>query len=178
MIVDIVYIKNAILINSEGYFTNAEMQQYLQILRICRLVRISKIYKQIYGSKNDNKKSRRKEDSRVGRKMSDQATKKLIMTTFMLLVCLPLFNSNFYLNPNDSLAGYCYQFAAIYSTPDAFTTTYDFLGTYTVNTTTLDMSILSTDQKVNIDFFMYNVSEREYYDSNLVHLPTSICNIF
>ena len=51
-------------------------------MRMCRLVRISKIYKQISAGKKNDKKTRSKEDSKVGRKMSDQATKKLIMTTF------------------------------------------------------------------------------------------------
>ena len=81
MMFDIVYVKSAIL-NAEGSFDYTYLTQLLNIVRMCRLVRISKIYKQISATKKNDKKSRSKEDSRVGRKMSDQATKKLIMTTF------------------------------------------------------------------------------------------------
>ena len=95
MVFDIVYVKNAIL-NGEGSFDYQHLSQILNIIRMCRLVRISKIYKQISATKKNDKKTRSKTDSRVGRKMSDQATKKLIMTTFLLLVCLPMFESTFY----------------------------------------------------------------------------------
>ena len=67
-----------------------------------RLVRISKIYKQMSAGKNDNKKARGKEDSKVGRKMTDQATKRLIMTTFLLLVVLPLFEADFWVSASDA----------------------------------------------------------------------------
>ena len=62
-----------------------------------------KIYKNL--GKKDAKKQRSKEDSKVGRKMSDQATKRLIMTTFMLIVCLPLFEADFWTAPSDGLKG-------------------------------------------------------------------------
>jgi len=91
-----------------------------------RLVRISKIYKQISGGKKDSKKARSKEDSRVGRKMSDQATKRLIMTTFMLIVCLPMFEADFWVSPGDGLKGFCFQLAAVYASPSLFTNNYDF----------------------------------------------------
>ena len=81
MVFDIVMVKNAIL-NNENFLDYNTLSQILNIIRMCRLVRISKIYKQISAGKKNDKKTRSKEDSKVGRKMSDQATKKLIMTTF------------------------------------------------------------------------------------------------
>ena len=69
-------LRDAIILGGRGTaFDNSKMTKVLRLVRMVRLVRISKIYKQISGSKKDESKARARDDSRVGRKMSDQATK-------------------------------------------------------------------------------------------------------
>jgi len=161
-----------------GSFDYTKMSKVLRLVRMVRLVRISKIYKQISGGKKDAKKQRSKEDSKVGRKMSDQATKRLIMTTFMLIVCLPLFEADFWTAPSDGLKGLCFQFAVIYASPSQFTNDFDFTtgnffswpaGNVWDQKNALQANLIS-DQKYNMDYMIYNITLHYGPDRNLLRL--------
>lgn len=142
------------------------MSKILRLVRMVRLVRISKIYKQISGGKKDPNKPRSKEDSIVGRKMSDQATKRLIMTTLMLIVCLPCFEADFWVFPADGLKGLCFQFAVVYASPDLFTTAFDFDTGQYIDWPSSDMyfqnattqATFLSNQKYNMDYMIYNMT--------------------
>ena len=143
-----------------------------------RLVRISKIYKQISGGKKDSKKARSKEDSRVGRKMSDQATKRLIMTTFMLIVCLPMFDADFWVSPADGLKGLCFQFAVVYASPSLFAQSFDFDRSQYIpwiagagsNVEWAPVATLRSNQKYNMDYLIYNTTIHYGEEKNLLKL--------
>lgn len=168
LILDIVQLRDEILLAGQGGgFDNTKMSKVLRLVRMVRLVRISKIYKQISGGKKESKKSRAKEDSRVGRKMSDQATKRLIMTTFMLIVCLPMFEADFWVSPGDGLKGLCFQLASVYSSDSLFTNSYPFeKGQYMSWVSSdiwdqnfVDQTTLMQNQKYYFDFMITNVTE-------------------
>jgi hypothetical protein len=187
LILDIVLLRDQILLAGRGgAFDYSKMSKVLRLIRMVRLVRISKIYKQISGGKKDSKKARSKEDSRVGRKMSDQATKRLIMTTFMLIVCLPMFDADFWVSPADGLKGLCFQFAVVYASPGLFTQSFDFdksqyipwiSGRSSDFTPATDSNIkwapvttLRTNQKYNMDYLIYNTTIHYGEEKNLLKL--------
>lgn len=78
----------------------------LKLIRLFRLVRISKIYKSLSNSEDKRlhhddhivRQKKNKTDSLVGRRLSELATKAVIIMCFMLLILLPLFNSDFWIN--------------------------------------------------------------------------------
>lgn len=119
----------------------------VRLIRLIRLFRISKIYKK-FSSRRINKKptehvqsdnadesstknkSKSQKESKVGRKMSEVATKSVILIVFILLIMLPMFNADFWIN--DPTAGEitCYQYAMLIDSKfpvsaDLDTLTYD-----------------------------------------------------
>lgn len=91
----------------------------LRLIRLFRLVRISKIYKSLSASeekKNPSEENvirhkKHKTDSLVGRRLSETATRAVIVMCFLLLILLPLFTSDFWLNNDIGAegAGYLYK---------------------------------------------------------------------
>jgi hypothetical protein len=74
-------------------------------------VRIGKIYKSLSQSdsedKGGQKKKRRQTDSKVGRQLSELATKAVIIMCFMLLILLPMFNGDFWISEDAGTEGVC-----------------------------------------------------------------------
>ena len=71
-------------------------------------MRIGKIYKSLSQSDDENSSKtvkKRKTDSKVGRQLSELATKAVIIMCFMLLILLPLFNSDFWIDPDTGIEG-------------------------------------------------------------------------
>ena len=91
-----------------------------RLLRVVRLVRVSKLYKTL--NIVENKSSTKNEhanssgmsrDSKVGRKMSELATKTVIISCFVLLIMLPLFDTDFYVSDVMSIDPACDSFRVI-----------------------------------------------------------------
>ena len=72
-------------------------------------MRIGKIYKSLSQSDSDDKgmqkKKRRQTDSKVGRQLSELATKAVIIMCFMLLILLPMFNGDFWISEDSGTEG-------------------------------------------------------------------------
>lgn len=88
------------------------------------MVRISKIYKSLSQSNEaDNQKEvikkKGKKDSKVGRVLSELATKAVIIMCFVLLILLPLFNGDFWNNPNTGTEGAAQGYKQILEYPFA-----------------------------------------------------------
>lgn len=91
----------------------------LKLIRLFRLVRISKIYKSLSNSEDKRlnhgdqiiRQKKNKTDSLVGRRLSELATKAVIIMCFMLLILLPLFNSDFWIDADIGTegAGHAYK---------------------------------------------------------------------
>ena len=78
-----------------------------------------------------------------------------------------MFDASFYLQNDDMLLGYCYLFAAVYSNPNAFSTTYNYqASTFSFNTTALNMNDLDTNQEKYTQFYMWNISKAVLNDKN------------
>ena len=88
-----------------------------RLIRVVRLVRISKIYKSLTTVRKEDKErmelGSKKKESKVGRTMSEIATKTVIITCFILLILLPIFNSDFYLQDTISIDAVCGQLKMI-----------------------------------------------------------------
>ena len=67
--------------------------------------------------KSQRKSTFRSQDSKVGKKISEVATKTVIITCFVLLVALPLFNSEFYLSDKMSPDAACQQLKSVLDEP-------------------------------------------------------------
>lgn len=97
-----------------------------RLLRVVRLVRISKLYKTLNivenkrGTRNDGSQaSHSSRDSKVGRMMSAIATKTVIISCFILLILLPLFSVDLYLNDTTSVDPVCQKLKVILELPEA-----------------------------------------------------------
>lgn len=88
----------------------------LRVLRIIRLVRISKIYKASSKLGNEmeaiedklNKKMHKKKDaenseSKIGKKLSDLTTKRVVVLILSMILSVIVFDSGFYFNPENSM---------------------------------------------------------------------------
>ena len=86
----------------------------IRLIRLIRLVRISKIYKSLSSKDAKDsqgfKKKKRKTDSKVGRQLSELATKAVIIMCFMLIIILPMFNSDFWVNADIGPEGACFSY--------------------------------------------------------------------
>jgi len=120
LILDFSPVRNALIkFSYTGGSGIAKIGNLLRLIRLFRLVRISKIYKSLSASddkKEDQeevmlKQKKHKTDSRVGRRLSESATKVVIIICFMLLILLPLFNADFWLSADEGTegAGFTYR---------------------------------------------------------------------
>lgn len=70
-----------------------------RLIRLVRLIRITKIYKSLVNSRNDISFGeeeivrKTKQESKVGKKLSELATKRVIITCFILIIFLPFFTA-------------------------------------------------------------------------------------
>ena len=93
----------------------------LKLIRLFRLVRISKIYKSLSNSEDKRlnhgdhviRQKKNKTDSLVGRRLSELATKAVIIMCFMLLILLPLFNADFWIDADIGTEGAGHSYKAI-----------------------------------------------------------------
>lgn len=97
---------NRPIISYTGNSGISKIGNLLKLIRLFRLVRISKIYKSLSASEDKRlnhqdqvvRQKKNKTDSLVGRRLSELATKAVIIMCFMLLILLPLFNSDFWIS--------------------------------------------------------------------------------
>jgi class 3 adenylate cyclase len=99
----------------------------IRLVRLIRLFRISKIYKSFSRDNSrtkpelnldisKNPQKRRNKESKVGRKMSEVATKSVILLVFILLILLPLFNADFWINDPTADLMVCEQYSMLIDT--------------------------------------------------------------
>lgn len=97
----------------------AKIGKLIRLIRLIRLVRISKIYKSLSAKEDDGTgaktKKKTKTDSAVGQKLSELATKTVIIMIFMLLILLPLFNADFWINADTGMEGAAYAYKNVLS---------------------------------------------------------------
>ena len=121
------------------------------MIRLFRLIRISKVFKSI-SSENENDpnstRKKSKKDSKVGRRLSELATKRVILTCFMLLLLLPLFEANFWLRAPEAIGAACLQFKVMIAHSYATTQNLD-TSVYSKSNTNDDQ----VDQLQNINFY-------------------------
>lgn len=60
---------------------------------------------------NESKKSSK--DSKVGKVLSERATKRVILTTFLLLIFLPLFDASFWQKAPEGIQAVCIQLSVM-----------------------------------------------------------------
>lgn len=120
LILDFSPVSDAIIVF--GYTGNSGISKIgnlLKLIRLFRLVRISKIYKSLSASEDKQvadgdhmvRQKSSKTDSLVGRRLSELATKAVIIMCFMLLILLPLFNADFWISSDIGTegAGHAYK---------------------------------------------------------------------
>lgn len=120
LILDFSPVRNALIeFSYSGNSGLSKLGKLIRLIRLFRLVRISKIYKSLSSRDNSETqqvvKKRKKTDSKVGRRLSELATKAVIIMCFMLLILLPLFNSDFWINPDTGPEGACFGYKNIMS---------------------------------------------------------------
>lgn len=88
----------------------------VRLLRLIRLFRISRVYKSFSNranqrmAKDGSQQRAGKKDSRVGQKLSEVATKMTIMMVFILLICLPVFEADFWYSLPKAQYKFCSQY--------------------------------------------------------------------
>jgi class 3 adenylate cyclase len=126
IIPDIGWIWNAIIqvnqSNSSGNVNSAQnagkssraatrSTRVIRVVRLVRLMRIAKLYKHakiVMQSKTNQVQSENEseltipKESRVGKKLSDIITRRVIILVMVILILNPLFDLNFFLNPSTS----------------------------------------------------------------------------
>ena len=104
----------------------AKLGKLVRLVRLIKLFRISRIYKSFskeskpkdsttdtrYKPKDNNSKK----ESRVGAKLSEMATKTVILLVFVLLILLPLFDADFWTNTASEADVLCQQLQFIIAT--------------------------------------------------------------
>ena len=156
LILDIIQIKNLMIQGgSSSAFGVTGLAKIIRLVRLFRLIRISKIFKSF--SKQDPKDGKKKKvnqrDSKVGKTMSERATKKIIITIFLMLLILPLFNADFYLSSDSGVSAVCEQYGVMMNY--SYTTKANFS---TLRFDTSSSSSSQTDQASNIRNYTENVN--------------------
>ena len=121
LLLDINLVSNYINGKNNGFLSSISVVGKIsRLLRVVRLVRISKLYKtlNIVGAKKSGDTSR---DSKVGRKMTEQATKTVIISSFILLIFLPILSADLYLSDTISIDPACQNLKVILQMPDSAT---------------------------------------------------------
>jgi class 3 adenylate cyclase len=122
LILDFSPVNNALILFSyTGNSGISKIGNLLGLIRLFRLVRISKIYKSLSATDDSNdskddsyiRQKKHKTDSRVGRRLSESATRVVIVICFMLLILLPLFSSDFWLSTDSGPEGAAYTYKAL-----------------------------------------------------------------
>ena len=98
-----------------------KIKHLLRLIGLFRMVRISKIYKSLSASHENTKPGedqpirhkRYKTDSLVGRRLSESATKMVIIICFTLLILLPLFSSDFWMSMDTGAEGAVFTYKSM-----------------------------------------------------------------
>lgn len=105
MVLDHSYIKSRLRELSQKRGTSFDqLTKLFKLIRLFRLIRISKIYKSF-----SNRASSIKNDSssKVGKELSQMATKSVIVICYLMIIFLPFFNSDFWMQGNETLGTIC-----------------------------------------------------------------------
>jgi len=116
LVLDIVLVKEFIIdIGQSGAIGFTKLGKVIRLIRLFRLIRISKLFKSISAGGNDDpsKPKKNKKDSKVGRVLSELATKRVILTVFLLLLFLPLFDASFWLKSPEGIGAACLQLSVM-----------------------------------------------------------------
>lgn len=118
LILDFTPVKNEMIeFSYTGTDGISKLGKLIRLIRLFRLVRIGKIYKSLSAQDSDHKKDvgkkKNKRDSKVGRQLSELATKAVIIMCFTMLILLPLFDSDFWINPEKGEEGISFGFKTL-----------------------------------------------------------------
>lgn len=105
--------------------TGARTSRIVRVVRLIRIIRLVKLYKSAKSTmerQNTLKVAPEAaysipEESKIGRKLGDLTTKRVIVIVMLLLIILPLFDLTFYINPYTSWECGGNQLKELYGTP-------------------------------------------------------------